>query len=174
MLFRSIREEIAAGFNIPIAIFDPSANRATAEAAQYILAQFGILPRLRKIEEKINEKLLPMFDESGRLFCAFDNPVPEDKTYVLQKRSADITAGVSTINEERSVDGKEPIDGGDEPLVSSLLMPLSQAVAEPEPIPAPLIPGQGPAAGDGNLDDDADKLAMLTLRKLREKLKVAA
>jgi HK97 family phage portal protein len=190
------REEIAAAFNTPISLWDQSAIRANVEGAQYFHARYGLLPRLRKIEEKLNEKLLPMFDDTGRLFCAFENPVPEDRAYVLAKRTADLNGGVSTINEERSEDGKEPIDGGDEPLVSSLLVPLSQAVAEPEPIPPQLVPGLNPEGdetnpnkpkpkpnpkpgedegdeGTDNADADAEKLATLTLQKLREKLGVA-
>jgi len=111
----------------------------------------------------------------------------------LQKRTADIAAGVSTINEERAEDGKEPVDGGEEPLVSSALIPLSQAVKEPEPMPIPdfgtpgpiPVPGNqgrkpkpgGEGDGDsGNIDtgegDDgkAKRLADAVLRKVREKL----
>jgi hypothetical protein len=103
------------------------------------------------------------------LFVGSDSPIPEDKAYLLQKRTADMAAGITTINEERADDGKEPVDGGDEPLVSSLLIPLSQAIAEPEPTPAPII--MPPVAGDkpkpgegdeGNLDTgETGKAAML-------------
>jgi len=186
------REEIAAAFNTPISLWDQTAIRANVEGAQYFHARYGILPRLRKIEEKLNEKLLPMFDDSGRLFCAFENPVPEDKVYLLSKRTADINAGVSTINEERADDGKEPVEGGDEPLVSSLLVPLSQAIAEPEPIPTQLIPGINPEDDEGNdkpkpkpmpgqdegdeddADADSDKIAALVVAKVKKGLGLSA
>ncbi len=173
--------EIAAGFDQPVSLWDEAGNRATVEGALYFHAKNGILPRLRKIEEKLNEKLLPMFDDTGRLFCAFENPVPEDKEYLLRKRQIDISSGVSVINEERADDGKEPVEGGDEPLVSSLLVPLSQAVAEPEPIPVQVVPGVTPTDDDskpkpkpGQADDDADadadKLAGLIVAKVKERL----
>jgi hypothetical protein len=106
---------------------------------------------------------------------------------LLQKRTADIAAGVTTINEERTDDGKEPIDGGDEPLVSSVLIPLSMAVAEPEPVPAPVIvtppvggdkpkPGTDEGTG-GNLDTGQtgkaamlDELTKLVTDKIKAKL----
>jgi len=45
--------------------------------------QNAILPRLRRIEQKLNEKMLPLFDD--KLFVAFDNPVADDKEYGFKK-----------------------------------------------------------------------------------------
>lgn len=123
------REEICIGLDVPTALFDPNSIRSNVEGAQYTHAKYGIQPRLRKIEEKINEQLLPMFDDSGKLFCAFDNPVPEDKAFLLEKRKADLQTGVSTINEERSIDGKEPVEGGDTPLVPFSVVTLDSVAA---------------------------------------------
>ena len=169
------REEIFAGLDVPTALIDPNAIRSNVEGAQYFHAKYGIEPRLRKIEEKLNEQLVPMFDDSGRLFCAFDSPVPEDKAFALQEREVNIRSGVSAINEERAGLGKEPVEGGDEPLVSSILVPLSEAV-KPKPEPQPIaVPGMTPdkpkpGQGDEDMDEEADKIADLTLVKLREKL----
>lgn len=178
------REEIFAGFDIPTALIDPNSIRSNVEGAQYFHAKYGIEPRLRKIEEKLNEKLLPMFDDSGRLFCAFDSPVPEDKAFVLQEREVNVRSAVSTINEERADLGKDPVDGGDEPLVSSLLVPLSEAVKPKPEMPAGLFGRPAPeggsepadefedAEGDESPEDEAEKLAALTIAKLKEKLGV--
>jgi len=181
------REEISAGLDVPISLLDPTAIRANVEGAQYFHAKYGIEPRLRKIEEKINERLMPLYGSGDTLFVAFDDVVPADKEFALRKRTADIQAGVSTINEERSIDGKEPVDGGDEPLVGFGLTPLSQVVAEPEPVPdalKPLVGGGGAGDGAGDkpkpkpdaadeeavADEDAEDLAKRTLRALRKRL----
>lgn len=164
------REEICIAFGVPISVLvSTDVNRANAESGDYRHAKNGVLPRLRKIEEKLNEKLLPMFDP--KLFCAFDNPIKEDRTIILAENTQYVSAGVLTINDVRSDLGKEPIDGGDEPLVSGLLIPLSQAVAEPEPEPAPVIvapatggdkPKPGTGGDEGNLDTgETGKAAML-------------
>jgi HK97 family phage portal protein len=184
--------EICAGFGCPYSLFDPNAIRANVEGAQYSHAKYGVQPWLTRYDDTLNGDLMLMYDPEGKLFVASDNPVPEDKAYLLQKRTADIAAGVSTINEERADDGKEPIEGADEPLVSSLLVPLSQAVRdEPEPQPAPVnmpVPGQQggkpkPGQGEdeaegGDLDTGAgvaggkavDRLAGLVLAKVKERL----
>jgi HK97 family phage portal protein len=177
---RLTREEIAAGFDVPIALLDPESIRANVDGAQYYHAKYGIAPRLRKIEEKLNEKLLPMFDDSGVLFAAFENPVPEDEAAALAERTGYVGSGIMAINEARADLGLEPADGGDEPLVPFNLVPLTQAIKEPEPIPAPLVPGvpdgdepePKPEDEEDDLAQDAEKLADMTLAKLREKLGV--
>jgi HK97 family phage portal protein len=166
---RVTSEQICIGFGVPKALFDPNAIRANVEGAQYTHAKYGIEPWLMRYDDTLNGDLIPIYDDTGMLFVGSDSPIPEDKAYLLQKRTADMAAGITTINEERADDGKEPVDGGDEPLVSSLLIPLSQAIAEPEPTPAPII--MPPVAGDkpkpgegdeGNLDTgETGKAAML-------------
>lgn len=169
---RITREEIAAAFDTPISLWDQAAIRANVEGAQYFHARYGILPRLRKIEEKINEKLIPMFDDQGILFCAFENPVPEDKVSLLGERTGYVNAGIMSRNEVRTDMGLEAVEGGDELMVPFSAVPLSQVVSdqtEPEPDNPPVIPGQ---ANDEDAEDDAAKIADLTLAKLRERLGV--
>ena len=171
---RMVREEIAAGFDVPIALLDPEAIRANVDGAQYYHAKYGIAPRLRKVEEKLNEKLLPMFDDSGVLFCAFENPVPEDTAAQLTERTGYVGSGIMAINEARADMGLEPVDNGDMPLVGFNLVPLGYE----RPDPVVVTPGDGDTDAedaDGEEDDlaqDAEKLADLTLEKIREKLGV--
>ena len=74
------REEICNCYGVPISkLTTDNVNRANAESGDYSYMKDTILPRLKKIEQKLNEQLLPMYDD--RLFCAFDNPVPADKHY---------------------------------------------------------------------------------------------
>jgi HK97 family phage portal protein len=131
---RITREEICAGFDVPISLLDPNSIRSNVEAGQYFHAKYGIAPRLRKIEEKLNEMLLPMFDDSGQIFCAFDDPVPENRELELKESVEFVNAGIKTRNEVRADMDDEPIDGGDEAYISSLMVPLGQP---PPPTPAP-------------------------------------
>lgn len=164
------REEICIAFGVPISVLvSTDVNRANAESGDYRHAKNGVLPRLRKIEEKINERLLPLFDP--KLFCAFDNPIKDDRAIVLAENTGYVNAGVLTLNEVRSDLGKEPVEGGDEPLVSALVMPLSEVVGgyglEPE---AGASRQARPDDADGG---DAGKAAMLDelQRIVEEKIK---
>lgn len=128
------RIEIMAAHDIPEAILiNEGANRANTEGAAYQWAKYGILPRLKRIEEKLNEAMLPRYDD--RLFVSFDDPVPEDKEQVL-KESVELTnAGIKSVNEDRAQRGMEPIEGGEEPLIDSKRIPLSMAGVMPEQTP---------------------------------------
>jgi len=167
---RITREEIAAAFNAPISLWDQAAIRANVEGAQYFHAKYGIQPRLRKIEEKINEKLLPMFDESGTLFAAFEDVVPEDKVSQLAERTGYVNAGVMTRNEARADMGLEPIDGADELFIPFNMTPISDAGREPEPVTIPPPEEGEPPA---NPDEEAEALAGKVIERIKEKLGVA-
>lgn len=166
---RITREEIMAGFDVPSAMLDPSAIRANVEGGQYYHAKYGIEPRLRKIEEKLNERLLPMFDETGRLFCAFDDCVPEDSVALLAERTQYVNAGIMARNEARADMGLEAVEGGDDIFVPFNMVPLGQAIAEPEPEsePAPVPPVEPEEETD---EEKAARLAGRVLEKIREKL----
>lgn len=107
------REEIAAAFGVPITMIQLNeASRAGAEAGNYQYMATTIMPKLRRIEEKLNERLCPLYDD--RLFVAFENPLPEDKELRLKQIDTRISRGVTTINEERAIEGLEPVPWGDE------------------------------------------------------------
>lgn len=132
---KSTREEIAAIFGVPLSmITTESVNRANAETGEYSYMKNTILPRVRRAEQKLNEKLLPMYDE--RLFCAFDNPVPEDKDFRLKEIAARLKTGMTTINEERQQDGLDEVEWGNEPIMPMNLRPLSTE----QPTPQAFVP----------------------------------
>ena len=107
-------KEIAAIFGVPLSkLTTEDVNRANAEAGDYSYMKDTILPRLRRVEQKLNEKLLSMYDE--RLFCAFDNPVPADKEFHLKETTELLKVGYKTINEVRQEDGLDEVDYGNVP-----------------------------------------------------------
>jgi len=116
------KEEIYAAYGVPLGLFDKDANRANAEAAQYTYMKFGIEPRCQRMEEKLNEKLCPMYDE--KLFVAFEDIVPEDKEYRLKEDVEYSKIGARLINEIRASRGEKPVEGGDIPYVSQGMVPL--------------------------------------------------
>ena len=149
--------EILAGFNIPSALFDPSANRATAEAAAYHLAKYGTQPRSRKIEEHANERLVPMY--GGNLFLAFDPCVPDDNRYLLDARIKQTGIPFLSPDEARAEVGKEPYD-----IKGVTDLPWAPAGYLPIGTPAPPPPAS-PAT-----DQQAQDLAQRTMKALKKML----
>ncbi len=138
------REEICAMFGVPPSKLGLTehVNRANAETNDFTYQSETVLPRLRRMEQKINEQLLPIYDPN--LYVKFDDPVPENREFALTKMSAYLDRGVVTINEVRESDGEEPVPWGD--------LPYSMAGAgnpsEP-PSQTPIATPTGPEAPKG-------------------------
>jgi HK97 family phage portal protein len=128
------REEICAALDVNISVLTAQGvSRSNAEVGDYRHAKNGILPRLRKLEEKINQSLCPLFDE--KIFLSFSDPVPANRELEMNERKTYTAAGILAINEARADLGEEPVDGGDDPLVSNLMVPLSSITANAVPNP---------------------------------------
>jgi HK97 family phage portal protein len=90
------REEICAIFGVPLSKLGivTDVNRANAEANDYTFQKEVILPKGTRMQEKIDEKVLPMYD--SKLSSEFENPVPEDKrarTTIPAKEGCSIFSG---------------------------------------------------------------------------------
>jgi len=73
-----------------------------------------IAPRLTCLEEKLNERYTPMYDEN--LFLTYGDVIPQDKAYRLTEIQARLSTKYSSINEERKKDGLDPVEWGDKPV----------------------------------------------------------
>jgi HK97 family phage portal protein len=102
------RNEIANAFDIPISMLEKeNVNKANAQAGNEQYARRSLMPRLRRIEDRLNRDLIPLYQEP-RIFCAFDNPVPEDDEFEL-KRATELTkAGIIKRNEGRAMQNIRP------------------------------------------------------------------
>lgn len=132
-------EQIFGAFGVPVALGKTEGvPRANLDAAILQWTRFTILPRLRMFEAALNRQLIPLYDEP-RLFVAYDNPVPEDREYILKERETNLKNFVTTVNEERAKDGLPPVDWGDVPVVPSTGLPLGSTITtsanqlQPEP-----------------------------------------
>jgi len=144
------RDEIAAIFGVPKAMLTTEdVNRANHEASEYSFKKNTILPMLRRIEQKINEKLLPRYDE--RLFCKFDNPVPEDKEFELRKQAEFVKQNILLRDEVREELGLPPLPGD---VGSQIWMPMN------------MLP-----AGGKMLDDVSQKIAERITRVIKTSVK---
>ena len=90
-----------------------NANRASAEAAMFHMAQLVTIPRLRKIKAALNTRLLPMFGVTDLEFD-FVDPTPENRELNLEEADRGYKAGILTRNESRLRIGEGEVPGGDE------------------------------------------------------------
>jgi len=112
---RATREDICNAFHVPLAFLTSETNLANLQAAEHQHLAKAIVPRLRRRDEKLNEQLVPLFDPSGRLFVASDDPVPINRADRRLQQTADLRCGVVTINEVRQERGLPPVAWGDRP-----------------------------------------------------------
>ena len=144
---KEMRDEILAVFGVPASKLGlvEDVNRANADANDYTYQKETIVPRLTLLEEKINEKVMPMYD--GGLVAEFENPVPEDREYRLREKEVNIRTGFSSIDEEREKESLEPYGLLETtvPLIPFSMTPAGSPKVTPEPF------------GGGGSDDDDDK-----------------
>ncbi len=136
-LYQSIKFAVSNAFQIPPDIWElGQANRSSAEAVLYALAVHSIKPRIARIVEKLNERLIPLYDESGRLFFEADSPVPEDKTFLLAERQMLLTTGTILRDEARQLYGFDSADWAKQPLAPPGALPPVALQAEREGPPS--------------------------------------
>src|SRR5213078_2737884 len=71
---KATKEDIANAFHVPLSMLTSETNLANLQAAEHQHMSKAISPRLWRRDEKLNQVLLPLFDPSGRLFLASQNP----------------------------------------------------------------------------------------------------
>lgn len=145
---REVRDEILAIFGVPASKLGlvEDVNRANADANDYTYQKETVLPRLMLIEEKLNEKVMPMFDAG--LIVKFDNPVPEDKEFRLREREINIRSGFSSIDDERIKDNLEPYE------LPETIVPLIPFSLTPAGTPKPEVDENGLPVGEDKPKDD--------------------
>jgi HK97 family phage portal protein len=107
-------------------------NRSNLEVVDMGFFNEAIKPRVMLITEYIDQFLVPEFDD--RLDFEFDTPHFNDRELDMKERYGNLEHGYTSINEEREEEGKDPIESGDVPRISAMLVELG---TEKEP---PIIP----------------------------------
>ena len=125
-------EALAMAFGVPKSLLTTDdVNLANAREGSITHARNTILPMLRRFEDAVNQRLLPLW--SDRLFLMHDNPVREDREIRIHERSSQLGAGY-TVNEIRLADDMEPLEiaAADTPMIAANLIPLGAPQAEAE------------------------------------------
>ena len=105
------KEDIAGIFGIPMPLINLNeANRASAQAADYIFSKETIEPRAMKIFEQINEFLVPQFSDKQWLWFA---PIAkDDRVEKINEYNLAVDRWM-TVNEVRDELGLAALIGGD-------------------------------------------------------------
>jgi HK97 family phage portal protein len=141
-------ESLANAFGIPLSLLKTEdVNRANAEAGHYQHALLSVRPKCLRLQEKINKDVCPRFDPDGRLFVAFDDPVPANAAEDREDRKLALQTGYKVINEVREEEGLPPVPWGDEPILPITMAALSDREARVKPRPAAPNFGKSAAAG---------------------------
>jgi HK97 family phage portal protein len=112
---RATKEDITNAFHVPLSYLTSETNLANLQAAEHQHMAKAIDPRLKRRDEKLNEQLVPLFDPTGRLFLASEDPIPVNREMSAKERELDLKYGVVTINEVRGERGLPPVSWGDQP-----------------------------------------------------------
>jgi HK97 family phage portal protein len=110
------RDEILGVFGVPplLAGIVENANNSNTASQETVYAKYTIAPKCVAIQKRINKDLLPEFKDPS-LYVEFDNCVPKDKLQNATIASANVGAGITTINEERGDLGLAAVPWGDVP-----------------------------------------------------------
>ena len=110
---RWTREEIAGAYGVPLSLLTTGdVNLANARVGERTYARWTILPRLCRIEDRLNAAIQTYYNEP-RIFVAFDNPVPEDDEFELERTIKLAAGAIITRDEARMLQGMDPIGGDD-------------------------------------------------------------
>jgi len=140
------KNEIANAYAVPYAmISDASHNREQLEASEIQHAKHSTVPRLNRLASVLNDPdygLLARFDETGLLFFAYDDPIPENEEIKYNKISRLVQDGIWSRNEARKEDGT--YGPSDDPIANQLL-----------PMNVPSEPERSNSRGDEEKREDA-------------------
>ena len=123
----------------------PKMLLSSSEDIQYNNAETSLRIFLREVVKPLQEQIAEVLNECRALVpeeleLEIEDPTPEDVELKTKVISNGMTNYYMTINEAREMMDMESVDGGDEILTPFSVSPLSQTVAEPEPMPEPLQP----------------------------------
>src|SRR5205823_14185267 len=83
---KATKEDIANAFHVPLPFLSGDTNLANMHAADHLHKTLAIRPRLVRRDEKLNEQLIPLYDPTGRLFLASEDPTPTERDAAVKER----------------------------------------------------------------------------------------
>ena len=119
-------------------------NRANAESNERTYQKNVIWPRLDRIDGCINTFIMPRVRGLEQTLFRHENPIQEDKDFLLEKAEKMIQAGIITINQARRMLGEDEQDDGDVFLIPVNVerVPAGQLATPPQPTEGQVTRGE--------------------------------
>lgn len=114
---KDVRDMIAAAWQLPIAMLtSEDVNLANGKVAAPHWQLISIGPRTRRMGDKINEQVIPLFEAPlGQKFCVLiDEPELGDETAASEGERANWRDGLTFRGETRAALGLDDIDDGEQ------------------------------------------------------------
>lgn len=101
---RFYRDTAIQHFGVPPEIMGivENSNKATVIAAEHIYAKQVRMPKLARMANIINTRILPLYQTSSKLYFEFDNILPDDIELTAVIAAQAVSARAITVNEWRS------------------------------------------------------------------------
>lgn len=120
------RDAIARAFGVPKPLLtSDDVNRANHDGAMYQFLSGKIKSEDKSFVEALNENLTGEFGEE--YFFDFADPTPEDREFRLKEHDTYVKAGILSINEVREEINREPVGGGEVPMIPFSVIPLGKS-----------------------------------------------
>lgn len=125
---RVTKNRVATVYNIPphmLGDYSDSSYSTNEQSTQEFLT-LTIMPIVAQWEQQLNLKLLTWRERQEGYYFAFDldEMLRADQSTQAEVNQKGIRSGFKLINEVRAKEGKEPVEGGDVPMISKDLAPL--------------------------------------------------
>lgn len=111
-------------------------NRSIMEVLDATYYKECIKPKVMLIEEEFETFVLPRYDQGDKLSLDFDLPDDINKELEIKETEMNLKYGKTTINEERSKEGKDDVPWGDKPWFPFNMVQVGsnpKVETEPEP-----------------------------------------
>lgn len=146
------RDIVIQTFGVPPEVFGvvENSNRATIDAADFLIAKHVLTPRLEVIREFLQQRLVPQYGDDS-LIVDYDSPVDEDREF--QMKVAKTAVYTRSVNEWREMQNLERIEGGDVYVAPSNVT----AFDSPEEIEAANLEGDEETTLEEEALDDAEQ-----------------
>ena len=105
------RDQILSNFGVPVVLAGGGGEgeRSNAEFGHYDFEKNTMKPKFQKWADKLNADVVPLYGEPS-LFCAFDENVPEDEKFELDKTTRLSSIGLLSRDEGREREDYGPAD----------------------------------------------------------------
>lgn len=126
-------------------------NRANAETAEEVFGQWQLIPRLNRLKNSLNSKLLPLFGTTGSgVEFDYENPLPDNR----EADNAELVAKATAV--QMLVDsGYDPLDAA-EAVGLPVMGVVEKATQLPAVAPPAWVPGAPAAPAETSQSEPTD------------------